>query len=41
MKPLSRRPVNKSSSVRNFNRTDSRTKAINMPGYGFRGGIRL
>lgn len=41
MKPLTRNPVSKSGSVRHFNRVDGRTKSINLPGYGFRGGIRL
>ena len=41
MKPLSRKPVNKSGSIKHFNHAQDRTKAINLPGRGMRGGIRL
>lgn len=41
MKPLSRKPQNKHVSARQFTRTASRTKLINLAGATFRGGIRL
>lgn len=40
MRPLSRRPVNKKSSVKRFRNQTRRTKARNIVG-PMRGGIRL
>lgn len=40
MKPLNRRPVDKSSSSRHFNAQSARTKMVNLH-FGVRGGIRL
>lgn len=41
MKPLKRKPVNKSRSIRKANSVANRTKAINIKTPTYRGGIRL
>jgi len=41
MKPLSRFFVNHKKSAHTFSKKAERTKAINLIGGGFRGGIRL
>lgn len=41
MRPLKRKPVNKSKSVKKFRKNVSKTKAPNIKAMPMRGGIRL
>lgn len=40
-KPLIRKPVNKKKSAQTFSKKAKTTKAVNLPGGGMRGTIRL